>query len=510
MASESVESERVTAHLRVPEPGEPLQFDDIQGLAFFGYGHLKAARYVFLRVEMGGQLLARAWLRTLVDQVTTAKLKQQEGIIPDSALNLAFSAQGLEALGVGPSALNTFLQEFREGMAHPRRSRILGDTGESAPDSWQFGSPRAPVHFMLILFAPTQRALEALHAAHRQGYAEGAGVREVFIQDTRLRAENKEPFGFRDGISFPYIAGVPTSRPRAALGPATPAGEFILGYRNAYGQQAFTPRVGRDEDPEDLLPGVPGESAYKDLGRNGSYLVVRKLRQDVRGFRAFLEEHGPSGAPEDAPRRREWLAAKLVGRWQSGAPLMLRPDHDDRALGKDDERNNDFGFAGDPRGLRCPFSSHIRRANPRDALEGVSPEESRALVGTHLLVRRSRPYRERLRDAGAVERGILFVALNADLARQFEFIQQTWLNNPKFHSLHDTRDPIVGNNHDAQQAQDPLLGRNNPEDYSAVIPAEPFRIRMTGLPRFVHTRGGEYFFLPGIRSLRYLTAMTTH
>jgi Dyp-type peroxidase family len=489
-------------------PGEALEFDDIQGLVFFGHGHLKYSRYVFLRVKDGQR--ARAWLRTLVErnEITTANGKLQPGLKDMKgahALQIAFTAPGLEALGVGCDVMTTFLQEFREGLRDKRRARILGDTGGSAPEQWQFGGSDATApHLVLVLFAADPEALKALHDSHHERYEES--LEELYVQDADMRQGDTEPFGFRDGISFPYIKGVPTTRTSDALGLAVNAGEFILGYRNAYGQYPFSPRVPADKDPGNLLPEVPREQAVpgkprpKDLGRNGTYMVIRKLSQDVDGFWKFVEKNSedPHKSPAENEKNKELLAAKLVGRWKSGAPVMLCPMKDDPELGADPTRNNHFQFEGDPHGLKCPLSSHIRRSNPRDTLV-EDPQESIELVSRHLIIRRGRPYHD-TPPTRAEEQGLLFVALNTNIGRQFEFIQQTWMNNPKFGGLYESKDPLVGDNYD------PKYPGDDPKDYTAVVPGSPVRQRITGLPRFVHMRGGDYFFMPGLKALRYLSA----
>ncbi|OJT19066.1 hypothetical protein BO221_36765 [Archangium sp. Cb G35] len=503
MAAQIVTSGSQTAAV---VPGEALEFEDIQGLVFFGHGHLKYSRYVFLRVKDGAR--ARAWLRTLVErkEITTAGGKQHPGredTKGDHAVQVAFTASGLEHLGVPPEVMTTFLQEFREGMRDRRRARILGDTGGSAPEKWQFGGTDETVpHIALVLFGRDDADLDVFHASHRERYQDV--LEEVFIQDADMRQGDTEPFGFRDGISFPYIKGVPTTRTPDALGLPIDAGEFILGYHNAYGQYPFSPRVPRGEDPRDLLPEVPrgqtvpGEPRPKDLGRNGTYLVIRKLSQDVKGFWKFIEESSrdPDRSAEENEANKELLAAKLMGRWKSGAPLVLCPMKDDPKLGEDATSNNHFEFGDDPYGTKCPLSSHVRRANPRDTLV-EDPEESTKLVSRHLIIRRGRPYHDKL-AGGEEEQGLMFVALNTNIGRQFEFIQQTWMNNPKFNDLYDSKDPIAGDNYDPQYPED------DPKDYTAVVPGFPVRQRISGLPRFVHMRGGDYFFMPGIKALRYL------
>jgi Dyp-type peroxidase family len=238
-------------------------------------------------------------------------------------------------------------------------------------------------------------------------------------------------------------------------------GEFVLGYPNEHGQRTNDPQL-----------------------RNGSYLVVRQLRQDVDAFWSFAEEasRGTDGRSDERARQR--LAAKMVGRWPSGAPLALASEADDPSLGDE----NDFGYQHtDPRGLACPLGSHVRRVNPRDSLDpSPGTEASLAINRRHRLVRRGRGYGSS--DAG--EQGLYFMCLNADLARQYEFVQHTWVNNPTFNGLHEEPDPLVG----ARTGKSSVF----------TTPARPLRRRYAELPQFVHVRGGAYFFLPGIRALRVL------
>lgn len=486
-----------------------IEWHDIQAFVFGGYGRLPLARYVFLRMEDGSR--AKRWLRGLAEEVTTMErfnLARVRGEWERHALHVAFTAAGLSRLGLPPEVLGSFLPEFVEGMTAEHRARALGDTGASAPQGWQFGGPdkgakdERDIHLVLLLFTEGDAAhpeeMDGFHARHRRRY-EAHGLREVFVQDACLHAMDphggtelsfREAFGFRDGISQPTIEG---TRQRPGQEPPIKAGEFLLGYENSYEQLPSTPTVPSELDLQGVLPALEG-SAAKDLGCNGTYLVIRKLKQDVEAFERFLSEHAHDPAdPGGDARRREWLAAKMMGRWRSGAPLSLCPEQDDRALGADPSRNNDFQYADDVHGLRCPVSSHIRRSNPRDALVPGKPKVSRTVSDRHRIIRRGRPYQER-----GGEQGMLFMALNANLRRQFELIQQSWLNNPRFGGHYDSRDPIVGDNHD------PAVEGDRAESYTVTIPAEPVRQRLTGLPRFVHVRGGGYFFLPGIQALRFL------
>ncbi len=265
-------------------------------------------------------------------------------------------------------------------------------------------------------------------------------------------------------------------------------------------------------DPENDLPAVAG--GLHDLGRNGSYLVFRQLSQDVKRFWEYVNEQAQALGRGDR-ETRDWIAAKMVGRWRNGVPLVLSPDHDRLALeGKIDL--NQFGYVGGDRpggndalGLKCPLGSHVRRANPRDS---VFPRTSGLLTDSnkHRILRRGRSYGIPLaasldpdeilaaEDTGE-ERGLHFICFNSDLGRQFEFVQHTWVNNPKFAGLAAELDPLVGDHGPRHRTSKGVFS----------IPANPVRKQLTGIQRFVAVRGGAYFFLPGIRALRFLARLAT-
>ncbi|MFP2928465.1 Dyp-type peroxidase [Pyxidicoccus sp. 3LG] len=485
-----------------------FDFEDIQALIFTGHGSLRLARYVFLQVGEPEQ--ARQWLGSIVSEVTTeARLQQvrSEGRKVRVALHVALTAEGLGALGLPDAALGSFPPEFLEGMADANRSRILGDTGGSAPVHWDYGGlgedgqpdEEQALHLVLMLYAEGFDAMEPFHARHRGRYLEH-GLREVECQDTLLLAKKgerlEEPFGFSDGITQPVIEGY---RKPSAHGMTVKPGEFILGYENAYGQKPVSPAVPGALDSGEHLPEVGLGSPLRDLGRNGSYLVLRKLRQNVEAFEAFLGVHGGEG------REREWLASRLVGRWRSGAPTSLCPERDDPELAADPSRNNCFSYAQDPQGLLCPLGAHIRRANPRDGLIPGDREKSLQVVARHQLIRRGRPYQERRGEGGQEERGLIFIALNANLRRQFELVQHSWLNNPRFAGHFDSKDPLVGDNPEPGGVAARALGEK--AHGTVTLPGFPISQRIEGVTRFVDVRGGGYFFLPGINALRFLSAL---
>ncbi len=454
---------------------------DVQGLVATGYGSLNCATYLLLAIDDAAS--ARGWLGAHLDDVASAY-----GRAEPTATNLAFTATGLQKLGLPPDAAAGFSLEFQEGIVTPHRSRILGDVDESDPAGWQWGGPTTEaVDALLMLFATDAAELAQHEDAYTNGLA-GSGLHLVRRLET-LALRPEEHFGFRDGISQPTIDGL--------MRPARPddlidTGEFLLGYPNEYGLYTDRPLLPRGVALGALLPAAADVSSQRDFGANGTYLVFRQLEQDVRAFWSFLDAHAADGS------ERVRLGAKMVGRWPGGAPLAVS-DHDDPALAT----FNDFAYHhGDPEGLACPVGAHVRRTNPRDSLDPKpGTPDSIAINKRHRILRRGRSYGPWLGIDGALsppaddepERGLHFICLNANIARQFEFIQHTWLNDPHFAGLYDDADPVVGHH-----------GRPGS---SFTMPAEPVRQRLTGLPQFVRTRGGAYFFLPGLSALRYLAAL---
>jgi Dyp-type peroxidase family len=473
----------------VPPP--PLEPDDTQGLLFRGYGGLRHCCYVLLQVRDARE--ARRWLAGLVDQVTSGARSGETGrATADVAVQVALTHRGFAALGLPAEALQGFSAEFIGGMVGSHRSRLLGDVGDSAPSGWSWGGPNNPtVHVALMLYATSAERLEQLRLEHKQRWSLD-GMVDIHTVHTAELSE-REHFGFADGISQPAIEGYHTPSSELHL---VKAGEFILGYPNEYGLLADRPLV-NDGEESSVLPMDVAGSGRRDFGRNGTYLVMRQLRQDVGAFRETIERltRHPDGSSD--PEARELLAARMVGRWPSGTSLIDSPWQDEASKA----RKNDFRYhRPDPHGLQCPIGAHVRRTNPRDSLPpkpGTS--ESLAVNRRHRLLRRGRAYGPELAPGAVdppgqpVERGLIFIALNANIGRQFEFVQSSWMLNPRFGGLSDESDPIAG-------AQD---------DNRLSIPGNPVRTRCAGLPRFVTVAGGAYLFLPSLRALRYLASRST-
>ena len=448
-----------------------VELDDLQALLRSALRSLPDARYALYHLPAGSD--GRRFLAALVDDVTSAA--EREASV---ATQVALTATGLTALRVPSVITDGFSDEFLAGMTGPGRSRFLGDT----PDDWEWGrGDQADVDLLVITYAATA---DLLSTAARS-LDERAGAAGVVLLDAREThgSSETEPFGFRDGISQPYVPELASRADDTSARPVA-LGEFVLGHPNAYGRLTRRPVLDPRLDPDGLLPVLPAgadpghPAGGADLGRNGTYLVLRTLHQDVAAFDAYVD-----ATARDLGLDPELLAAKLVGRWRGGASLVQSPDADRAELAT----ANDFGYHhDDARGLRCPIGAHVRRANPRDSLDPrPGSEASLAVTDRHRLLRRGRVFTDDGRQ------GLQFVALNANLGRQFEFVQHSWLNDPKFAGLRADLDPLV-----TPRTPDGVF----------TIPGEPFRARVAGLPEFVTTLGGAYFFLPGRRALRYLAA----
>ena len=476
-----------------------LEQDDIQGLVARGYGKLPSARFLLLQVDDAA--LARRYLQRLGTQINTVRTSPS-----DFALQVAFTSAGLRKLGVPDTALATFSREFLEDMADPVRAPMLGDHGDNAPDTWAWGGPHRPkVHALVLLYAADEPTLERQFAAQLEVIAV-SGLSIVAIKTTAALPGNKEHFGFRDGISAPTVEGLARGNEQVASERWThpfKSGEFVLGYRNEYGTYTESPTAAPVDDPERILPDVPG-GTRRDLGRNGTYLVYRELTQDVVGFWTYLENASREPAGDPVARAVQ-LGAKMVGRWPGGAPLVTSPERDDPSQSTE----NKFSFWADRDGARCPLGSHIRRSNPRDQLPvDHSQADSIDMVRKHQLLRRGRPFGPPVapsmspadilaaRDHASPEaRGLHFICLVGHISRQFELVQSAWVSSANFAGLFKDGDPLIG-------ARRPAPDENTNDEFTCQ--AHPVRRKYKGLPQFTRLIGGGYFFLPGINALRFI------
>jgi deferrochelatase/peroxidase EfeB len=557
------------------QPATALESSEIQSLILGGLGFLRYGAAVLFR--LGDDVSkAKAWLREALPSVSFS-----DGRSLRDATILGLTATALPRLGLPNDSVETFPPAFLDGMAAPWRLRALGDVGKNAPTSWWWGDPdRGRIDGVLVLYAREETLFNDLvsssidslrqhgHVAVQTipfrdlpdkgslvptGSADGKDTADRENADVKLLHAKCEPFGFVDGISQPVIRGTYKALRGADPIHLVEAGEFILGYPDNRGFMPPGPTLAAIHDPDNRLPITAGRSLHfnsnvvnadRDLGRNGSYLVIRHLEQDVHGFWEACSREGdrlassfPAGV---TVKPKEFIAAKMVGRWQDGSPLVRYPRYpatdapvpqhgpmsragaggaamqiappsaqgaatlvaqraDARtgdAAPSDPgaaqikwtlafEPDNDFLFGSeDPQALRCPFGAHIRRANPRESFEPGSLEQL-AITNRHRIMRVGRFYR----PTEGQKEGIFFMCLNGDLERQFEFVQQTWLQSPTFHGLANERDPLFA----------------EPGGHGGfTIPSRAGPLRVGGLQRFVQTRGGGYFFLPGRRFLTYL------
>ena len=453
---------------REVSPSAPtLDLEDIQGGILRQRPMPYTGAYFILSVEDEEQ--GRAMLAKLLPHVASAT--QWWDPPSDAWISVGLSHTGLAALGLPDQMLASFAPEFRQGMS--ARASHLGDTGTSAPAQWEapFGTGRT--HVAIAVFARDEDCLNAQIALAEKARAGLPHVSVAFELRTPALSSGRTHLGFVDGIGEPIIEGsglvssVGQDRDHygylPGFGRPVKAGEFLLGHTNEL----------------DRLPDCPSPDI---LGRNGTYASFRKLYVDVAAFRRFLAENSTSATEGEA------LAAKMVGRWPSGAPVEVTPDADDPELASDPHRVNDFVYKADPVGFRCPLGAHIRRMNPRDGLS-----ESSTDVQLHRILRRGATYgpalAEGITDDDGADRGIVFLFIGADIGRQFEFVKSQWTNDGDFAGLGTEQDPIVG-------AQD--------HEATFTIPRRPVRRRLHGLPRFVRTCGGEYLFVPSISALAWL------
>jgi Dyp-type peroxidase family len=493
----------------------PVDDEDTQGLLRFGYGGLTEACYVLARIR--NVAAARSWL----DSAPIANAVEMPSP-PVTALQVAFTAAGLAALGVPRSVIGGFSHEFVSGMTEPSRSRRLGDVESDAPSQWVWGGDDASVpHLLVMFFAKVDRLGGFMQRLMDVGEWKD-GFESVHCLPTS-NLDDHEPFGFRDGISQPEIdwhQQYDASGAHVDYGNRVALGEFVLGYRNEYGKYTERPLIDVDVASKGLLAAEDAPDR-KDVGRNGTYLVMRQLRQDVRRFWQFLVEQANGNWAE-----AERIGAAMVGRTRDGEPLVsLAQSHiSGIAAREQDIEQNRFTYDSDPTGVACPLGAHIRRANPRNADYAGRPsmcvarlvanlgfgrngfrDDLTSSVRFHRILRRGREYGTELSPSEALaptpadegERGLHFICLNANLSRQFEFIQNAWTMNSRFSGLTEENDATVGN--PAAIAGRPSTGR-------FTIPNDGgLRRRIGGIPQFVDVRGGAYFFLPGLRALRYFT-----
>ncbi|MGF7041582.1 Dyp-type peroxidase [Mucilaginibacter lappiensis] len=448
-----------------------LTFSDIQGFVLSSYAkNMPCANYVLLKIT--DVKTCRNWLATIIPQVTTGVDRKD-----DYCLNIAFTATAFQKFGFTADELITFSVPFQEGMSTLTRQQILGDDGDSAPARWFWGNEENPVDVLLLLFAKDEDQLDEQLAIIKTGIEQPSGVQLIKSLSAGRQPDTKEHFGFLDGVGQPVIEGTDQkARQLRRTGHATElkAGEFVLGYENE--MQKIDP--------------LPAIKRMPEFGKNGTYLVFRQIEQHVHSLWNYLKETTTDANGQSNPKDEEKLAAKMIGRWKSGAPITDHPDADPNPSGVNEDNNFNFA-ASDKSGFGCPVGSHIRRTNPRDSLFD-DPAVSLLTVKRHRIIRRGRSYGDRTQDVyknDGKERGLHFICINSNIERQFEFIQQTWVNNLNFATLDHETDPLIGHRSEANLFS---------------IQGCPARTRIHNLPDFVTTKGGAYFFMPGMEALKEL------
>src|SRR5215831_9663528 len=405
----------------------------------------------------------QAFLRRLAPYVDSAA---DSRIAANTWLDVGITYQGLEALGLSKEALQSFPEAFRVGMA--ARAKQLGDEGVNDPKNWDKPYGTGQVHIGVSAFSDSEEKHRRALAIAREQYEGFSGVSVLAMQDFGAQPGDLNSLGYKDGIDQPPIEGSGVD-PLPGQGRPIKAGEFILGYPGETGTPLPMPQ-----------PDI--------LGRNGTYVGLRKYQSRVAAFNRFLR------ANDTTEEERELVAAKLVGRWRSGAPLTLAPNADNPALGADPQRNNDFDYANDPHGRQVPFGSHIRRMNPRDTKLTRLTD-----VNIHRLIRRGTtfgpPYdpNELSQQDDEVPRGSYFLFMSAKAMATIEFLQQEWINDGDFIGANGERDPIIG---------------RQEEGATFTIPKQPVRRRIRGIQTFNVLKGGEYFFLPSISALNWLANLS--
>jgi Dyp-type peroxidase family len=431
---------------------------DTQGNILRGYTHLSQVEYLFERI--GDRDRARELLAELLTEVTTdEEWAEKAGV--RRTLNIAFTHGGLAKLGHGQPFEAPEFADFREGM-QARARECLADCGDNDPDRWEPGLREAADLLVTMYWDGSEGERSGLEALRDRLAA--AGMHEVYRQRADTLKGHREQFGFTDGFSQPVVEPGNAQNPQGegVLEPWNPLalrlrsrwrpvrlGEFLLGHL----------------DEDDVVPGA-GDPRL----RNGTFMVWRKLRQDVERFEQFFERAAGGG-----PDRRASLESRAVGRWRDGTSLIDAPRRPARSAGER-PANNAFVYGRDPAGVSCPIGAHVRRANPRDGLGWWTHRTRR-----HRIIRRGVPYED---DDGS--RGLVFVCFNASISRQFELIQGRWLMDGDAFGLGADQDFLLGRGKLTVQGD-----RRRPASY---LPA-PER-------QFVTTRGGYYLFVPGIDSLR--------
>jgi Dyp-type peroxidase family len=490
---------------------EPLfPTGDIQGDILVGLLK-KVEKFVFFTIgdTQEDKDSFRAFLRTLqittmqecLDQraaVTASRAAGSTALLSTPGLNVAFTRTGLQVLGAAEFAAD----QFNAGMAGSRAT-----LADPEPHTWTILGPNQPVHGVFLVAGATEAEVDNTIAL-RLAPAGANGWSHVHTEVGRVRPEpvaGHEHFGYADGVSQPAVRGLiapgepldPTTGPdpdqaepgRDLLWP----GEFVFGYS------------GQDGNADDLTEEGPSPEPDTDFTRNGAFLVFRRLAQEVPEFDLSVKQAAASLDPTGVEPSADLMGAQLVGRWKSGAPLINAAHADEPSVAEGTRGALDFEFDGDRQGLICPWAAHIRKAYPRDDVPGnigptgVEVDAAEASTQSHRMMRRGSAFGSELNPDEALtgetteKRGLLFACYVTDIANQFEFVQEQWVNNANFVQ------PNAG--------VDAIIGQSDPPGQLPFTGGMPFsggQKPQLQLNRFVHMEGGEYFFAPSLTTISQL------
>jgi Dyp-type peroxidase family len=472
-----------------------LELSEIQAYLLSDYKEMGHSKYYLMQVK--DVAATKNFLAAIAHGITNA-----DADMKDTCLNIGFTSNGLIQLGYNETNMHAFSREFREGMVTAHRQRLLGNFESSDPSKWQWGGPdNDRVDLILMVFGKDEATAEDFYRELEGKFEPALSV--VHILDGKAMPNNREHFGFRDGISQPVIKG--SGLPPSGNNNDIEAGEFVLGYKNEYNVYPDTALLKIAQGKPELLPdnaeGRADEQTkaiYKDVGQNGTYFVLLQLQQNVDGFWEFMKKQSDETDEKKRNEEATMLAAKMIGRWPGGAPLV-KYDKDPGADVTDDNFNY---LKEDALGNKCPFGAHIRRMNPRDVFEESPPKVSLNLTRRHRIMRRVRSYGEDF--IGSAENhkpngevGLLFGCFNANISKQFEFIQYTWGNSPKFKRLYADPDPLIGVREDPENKLEQIF----------TIPQTTNNRVITGMQSFVTVKGGAYFFFPSITAIKFLATI---
>jgi Dyp-type peroxidase family len=547
-----------------------LRVDNIQGNIIAGFNKDQQT-LIFLRFRRDGDTAKhvndfRQWLAIFTPFIATAdevlqfnrlfkrirtRRKRETSAVQATWINIAFSFAALKLLNKEAEKFTD--AAFRQGMAARAVSELndpADENHEGNPKNWVLGGTDNEADVVIIvasddpndLAATVSRIEQSIYGGRTfDGLPLNSGVHICYKQEGATLPPpltGHEHFGWLDGVSQPGLRGRISDKENDVLtlrqNPTDPnqgkpgqdllwPGEFVFGYAG----QDPTAKDITVKGPDSLKHGPDGKQAGPDWAKDGSYLVIRRLRQDVAGFHAFLEAMAKQ-TNSDA----HTIGAKLVGRWKSGAPIMRNPEHDDPLHGADDCTNNNFEFASeaesdekpaakvpwegqcpvseeakpDETGAVCSFASHIRKAYPRNDEGTLDESIGEVTTQTHRLLRRGIPFGAPFfaptspgqKDSG--NRGLVFAAYQTSFVEQFEFVMQSWVNNPEFKDK--SKDGKVISGHDL------IIGQSNGSggDRTRSCP-----IRVAGKEHeiiaptdWVIPTGGGYFFAPSISALELL------